>query len=362
VTQFASEGDLLKTNMSNSIQVYVQWSEQTVALFKAQQMRIGWTDKELMTIRCPEPPLSVEDMATWIESRVEGLYEKQTQGEDRAQVQIRWIKKEGANEQMPWGDDARKYLSDGDKIVVDAMAMLESMAMRRGPRLTEEQLEKVRKMLRFGLNDRVLCYCGPRWLSGHVVGTAVEDEDGVLPYLVKTDPIPGLPAKTISVPKDVDEICAQEVCFDPWTQLELVKCAATILKGDTKPKLRFAEGDKVAVRIRNAPDGLECWISGKVAALWPKLPGDTKWAIDNISGEFPSEVAYRVDLVPQGWVFVHRDHHTLIRREGMQPKERVKGISKRIELRKNDDGSREQIDHQTERRKRMLEIADDDSD
>lgn len=154
----------------------------------------------------------------------------------------------------------------------------------------------------------------------------------------------------------------QDVCFDPRSQLHLVKSAATRLTGSTKPNLRFAEGDKVAVRVKNAQDGLELWVSGGVAALWPTLPGASKWQMADMSGEFPTEVPYRVDLSPGGWCFVHRDHHTLIRRDGLQPQTRVKGISKRMEIRKMQDGGREQIDHQTERRKAMLDDSDDDSD
>jgi len=204
------------------------------------------------------------------------------------------------------------------------------------------------------------------WLAGHVVGTAVPDDygdDGMLPYLVKTDAIPGLPGKTISVPSDRDEICMQEVCFDPNSQLHMVKAAAPLLTGSQKPKLRFAAGDVVTCRLRNHPkDGLENWVVGTVASVWPQLPGQLKWEIDSISGEFPSIVAYKVRLSTGGWVYCHRDHHTLIRREGMQPQTRVKGISKRMEKRITEDGRREQVDHQTERRKIMPDSDSDDSD
>merc|ERR1719198_636890 len=112
------------------------------------------------------------------------------------------------------------------------------------PQYSEEMLEQIRAQLRFTLNDRVLCFCGPRWLSGHIVGTAVPDDD-LLPYLIKTDPIPGLPTKTISAPSDSDGCITQEICFDPVNQLHLVRAAASIVTEASKPKLRFALGDKV---------------------------------------------------------------------------------------------------------------------
>ena len=166
-------------------------------------------------------------------------------------------------------------------------------------------------------------------------------------------------------------ICpAVEVCFDLLSELFLVKCAALGRITSSRPKLRFAEGERVVVRIRNSNDGLECWCSGRVAALWPQLPGERQWDIDDITGEFPKEVPYRVDLVagPPNWIFVHWDSHTLIRREGFQPQTKVKRISKRLEIRRRDDGTMEQVDHLTERRKPVSQInadvdmSDSDSD
>jgi len=353
--------------MAVSMKLRVQLSEQTAEWFKYQGIDINWDNKELLTVTCQESPLTIEEVSSWIEARVENMYDYQTGGKDRAQIQTRSIKKPMVPEALAWGDHASQHLKDGDTIIVDCMAITDSMARRmraQRPQYTEEDLEEIRKKLRFDLNDRVLCFCGPRWLSGHVVGSAVPDDDTLLPYLVKTDPVPGLPSKTISVPSDRDEVCTQEVCFDPESELHLVKSAATLLAGSQRPKLRFAAGDKVACRLKNDPkDGLETWVAGVVSSIWPELPGERKWQIENISGEFPSVVAYKVDFSTGGWVYCHRDHHTLIRRDGMQPQTRVKGISKRMEVRKANDGSREQVDHQTERRKRMLESdSDGDSD
>lgn len=279
-------------------------------------------------------------------------------------MRARSIRKHGAPEELPWEDDASRHLSDGDTIVADLTALTDSVARRTQarPRLTESDLDEIRKALRFDLNDRVLCFCGPRWLSGHVVGSAVPDGDRLLPYLVKTDHLPGLPSKTISVPSDRDGVCTQEVCFDPVSELHLVKAAATLLTGLQRPRLRFAAQDRVACRLKNDPkDGLERWAVGTVSCIWPQLPGELKWETGGVVGEFPSAVAYRVDLSAGGWVYCHRDHHTLIRRDGMQPQTRVKGISKRMEVRRAKDGSKEQVDHQTERSKRMLD-SDSDGD
>merc|ERR1712039_635837 len=105
----------------------------------------------------------------------------------------------------------------------------------------------------------------------------------------------------------------------------------------------------VCVRIRNSTeDALEQWIAGTVSSTWPKLGGQLKWEVGDVIGEFPDTVPYRVDFSNGHWVYCHRDHFTLIRREGMQPQTRVKGISKRMEVVQVADGSKQQVDHQTE--------------
>jgi len=70
-------------------------------------------------------------------------------------------------------------------------------------------------------------------------------------------------------------------------------------------------------------------------------------------GTYPSKVAYRVKLDQGGVVFCHADNHTLIRREGLGPQTRVKGVSKRMEDRKTPDGALVRFDHVTERQKRL---------
>eukprot|EP00418_Pyrodinium_bahamense_P017378 CAMPEP_0179124252 /NCGR_PEP_ID=MMETSP0796-20121207/58710_1 /TAXON_ID=73915 /ORGANISM="Pyrodinium bahamense, Strain pbaha01" /LENGTH=348 /DNA_ID=CAMNT_0020822909 /DNA_START=45 /DNA_END=1091 /DNA_ORIENTATION=- len=348
--------------MTASMKLRVKLSAKSLAVFDSQGIDVPWDEEQVFDIQCPEPPLTIEDVSIWIEARIEGLYYQQTGGEDRAQVQIRSIRPDANPDNiLAWGDHADQFLKPGDKIIIDAIAQTASMAARRRPQFSEEDLKRIRGSLRFDLNDRVLCYCGPRWFSGHVVGTAVQDDEGdLLPYLVKTDPLPGLPSRTISVPGDRDEICTQEVCFNPKMQLHLVKAAALLVPSTGRPKLRFGIGAKVTCRIVNAADGLEQWVSGTVSEAWPKLPGELKWQIEDVSGDFPDVVPYKVDLSTGSWVYCHRDHHTLIRREGMEPQTRVKGISKRMELRRTKDGEREQVDHQTERRKRALDSESED--
>jgi hypothetical protein len=348
------------------IRLRMKLEERAAAQFGYAGVRVPFSEKDLLTVTCPESPMTIEDIACWIEARIEGSYERQTQGQDTAQVQVRGITKQGASPDiLDWEGEASALLSDGDTILIDSVVVTEAMARQMKPpppRYTDEDLEKIREGLRFSLNDRVMCNCGPRWFSGHIVGTAVPDDDGLLPYLVKTDPLPGFPSKTISVPCDEDEICIQEVCFDPQSQIHLVKSAAALLTGAQRPKLRFAAGDCVACRLKSDPkDGLETWAVGEVASIWPELPGPFEWDIDGVSGMYPNVVAYKIDLREGGWVYCHRDHHTLIRREGWQPQTRVKGASKRMEVVIAEDGTKQHVDHQTERRKVMVSL-DSDSD
>merc|ERR1711966_89952 len=119
----------------------------------------------------------------------------------------------------------------------------------------------MRKRFRFSLNDRVCCYCGPRWLSGQVVGAAV--------------------------PQDSEDICVQEVCFDPDSEMHLVNAASQSVSESSKPKLRFAVGDKIMCRVSSSPedaDDLEKWVPGTISEIWPKIPGELEWTLGDKSG------------------------------------------------------------------------------
>lgn len=335
------------------LHVSLDWTGSTAAGFRQLGISIPWPASELLTIQCPEPPLTIEDVAVWIEARVEGLYYRLVQGKDKGQAQVISICPRAGGE-LPWGDHVDQHLKEGDTIFVRCELASPAMAGAMQPEFTDEDLAKIRAGLRFQLNDRVLCFIGPRWISGHVVGTAVPQDSDVLPYLVKTDPVPGLASRTISVPMDSDQICTQEICFDPSAQLHLVQAAAQVVKESARAKLRFAVGDRVAVRLRNSKeDGLESWAPGRVSAVWPKIGGARTWRHGEDSGEFPDAVPYRVDLDGGAWVYCHRDHFTLVRREGLQPRTRCRGTSKRMEEVRSADGSVEKVDHQTERRKRI---------
>jgi len=352
--------------MADRIRLRVHFIEETQAAFNRQGINLPWPEDELLEITNDDgegyqETLTIEDIAFWIEARVERAYSLQTGGKDSAQVQVMATRKRGDEQILDWEQPASQLLMNGDTISVECNAMTRSNA--RGRMNPEEILKQIRKQLRFDLNDRVLCFCGPRWLSGHVVGTAVPDQAGLLPYLVKTDALPGLPSSTISVPSDDDGCCTQEVCFDPSKQLHLVRAAAPILTGATRPKLRFGVGDGVVCRVPNEPsDGLERWVEGTISVEWPELPGTRQWEVNGVRGEYPAVVAYQVNLTLGGWLYCHKDHYTLIRRKGWEPLQRVRGVSKRMEVRTLEDGGKEQVDHQTERRKRILEMDSEDED
>jgi len=217
----------------------------------------------------------------------------------------------------------------------------------------EQSWQEQRPDLRFDLNDRVVCNLGVRWAAGNIVGIDLDLKDDWC-YLVKLDHHPGTEGRTISVPQDSDRVCVQEVCFFP-PQMDLIKGAAPELAKTTgKSTLRFASGDRISCRVRNGTDKLENWLSGKVDVEYPELPGPHQWGDeDEVMGTYPSKVAYRVKLDQGGVVFCHADNHTLIRREGLGPQTRVKGVSKRMEDRKTPDGALVRFDHVTERQKRL---------
>lgn len=348
--------------MSSRINLHVRWTTKTLARFQSCGLSLtNWDESKLLPLQSEKPPVTIEDIGAWLERLIEGLHYQQTKGAVGMQMQVQSIRPaKSPDEELAFGDHAHQCLSDGDLIIVDAFAVSYPIGQQQQPEEpSEEDIIRFRKTLRYDLNDRVLCFLGPRWLSGLIAGSAVPDEGDMLPYLVKTDPLAGLPQRTISVPADNDQTCTLEVCFDPVNELHLLKASAQSSKG----KLRFSVGEKVVSRIRNdSKDGLERWVSGTVSALWPELPGERKWELGGVEGEFPAVVPYKVALATGSWIFCQRDHHTLIRREAMAPQARAKGTSKRMEARVTKDGTKERVDHETERRKRMVEVEESDSD
>jgi len=348
--------DVVGSAMASSIRLFVRLVIQSME--PGENIDVSWGEKRECDFESEVVPLNFEDVAKRIEAIAEGLYRTQTGGAESIQMQVQSIRS-SSNELLPWADHVKERLTTGDLIMVHALAITESAVtrMNQGDSL-QRRVKNLKGSLRFDLNDRVLCYCGPRWFSGSVVGTAVADEedDSIIPYLVKTNPVPGVASRTISVPSDNDNICTQEVCFDPCSELHLIKAAAVLIPESRKPRTRFAVGERVVCRVRNSTDdGLERWVPGTVSEVWSELAGEQMWKFYGVSGNFPRIVPFKVDLDSGSWIYCHRDDHTLIRREGMEPQTRVRGISKRMELRKAKDGSKERIDHATERRKRMRE-------
>jgi hypothetical protein len=346
--------------MPYSVKLTVRFGEQSLGDFERFGFNAPW-DKIFKDyeFRTPAPALSVDQLATSIEDQIIQTWtDTGGAGELVAQVYKVWAD----SEELSFQDEVQ--LQSGDTVRVEVQAMPKKfLEMRQRmmdqPMFTDKDIKECRATIRFGLNDRVLCNCGVRWLSGHIVGTAVPEDDCLLPYLVKTDPLPGIPTRTISVPSDSDNVCIQEVCFDPWRELHLIKAAAI----QDKPKLRFPVGEKVVCRIRNtSSDGLEQWVPGTISGTWPKLSGPMEWDMGDVSGRFPEQVPYSIDLESGKMLYCHRDDHTLIRRAGLEPQTRLRGISKRLEVRKKADGSKEKFDHSTERGKRLLELASSDSE
>lgn len=367
--------------MASCATLCVQLSGLALEVFSTLGVDVSWDCKQERKFQCRSgQALTIQDVADTIAGGLQVWYMSQTGGEDRIEVRVRSVRPIVAPEKdIPFADPVEQHLTSGDTIIAELLVMTDSMMSTLPPQeaeFTDEELQLFRDCLRFGVNDRVLCNCGPRWLAGHIVGTAVPDANSITPYLVKTDPLLGIPSKTIKVSKDTDDVCTQETCFDACKELHLTRSAAHRIGGSCKPKLRFNIGDAVVCRVRNnVEDGLEQWVAGQVSLLWPTLPTcavkhhacevadcGTCAEVAGMFDALPDVVPYKIDLEAGSCIYCHRDHHTLIRRHGMQPHERVRGISKRIEGRTSKDGGKERIDHETGRCKRMLDsVSADDT-
>jgi len=348
--------------MDSSLKLSVQWGLQTLKDFFELGINMPNGPSPLINFSTGKgkgkgQPLTIADICNQLELMVASMHFRMT-GEE-IQVQMLSIRSaKSPQSQISFGAMARDYFKSGERIQVEAQAATQQMAQSLQQYRSEEMLAQFRSSLRFALNDRILCNLGERWFPGAVVGTGICTDEDLFPYLVKTDSVPGAPSTTISVPSDEDAVCVQEVCFQ-LSELRFVKCAAPPVVNQKK-SLRFAVGDRVVCRVRNGEDGLERWDPGTVTFLWPELPGERAWDMGNgMSGEYAAVVPYKVDLQRGNWIYCHKDHHTLIRREGMAPQTRARGVSKRMEIRTNEDGTRERIDHETERRKLLVDQSDD---
>lgn len=214
------------------------------------------------------------------------------------------------------------------------------------PKQIKQYWEEGMQPLRFQQADRVLCNLGERWIAGRILSLGVPDPDNPadkLPYVVKTDMLPGIGQKTISVPCDSHEVCCRERCFHEETELDFAKWAAPCIseKGRRKP-LRFSLNEKVAIRVQDTKDGYEHWIQGNVADVWHTLPGHCeKEGFLTTADAIP----YKIVVADNATFFCHLDEHTLIRRPENVPRTPGRTISKRFERRRLPDGSMEQFDH-----------------
>jgi len=214
---------------------------------------------------------------------------------------------------------------------------------------------------RFEQKDRVLCCVGDRWLPGSVLSTDVEDTeepDGErLPYVVKTDGLPGFEGRTISAPCDEDGTICRERCWHEETEQELAMWSAPVVPPRLRKPLRFALGDAVAIRIWDHDDGREQWALGLITAVWHPLPGPHDAEGFLASGE---AVPYRVQVEGEGSYLCIRDEHTLIRKPENVPRTLGFGISKRFEKRKLPDGTVEKFDHLTLRGRKVQDDGMDE--
>lgn len=301
--------------------------------------------------------ITMDEVATTVEKYIEDLY-VQRHGEKWGKLQVQAYKLSDlrGTDHYTFQEEVTTRLQPGDTV---AMAVKAIYAIQPPhPQMSQEMFDNVRKMLRFGVGDRVLCNIGPRHVSGVIVDTAVPSHSNelVLPYLVETDPFPGYASRRICVPQDSEVVCVQETCFDAETELDLIRSATQVIEDTSRVKLRFGLGDKVICRVENdAEDWLEVWVPGFVKGVWPSI-GEASWSL----GKLANVVHYKVELATGKWIYCHRDDHTLIRRQGMQPKSRVAGISKRYENIVEPRGRKFRLDYETGRRKRLCpeELSD----
>ncbi|CAK0883647.1 unnamed protein product, partial [Prorocentrum cordatum] len=248
--------------------------------------------------------------------------------------------------QWPLSDPGPVQEPDGTKDRPRGMARKMRKACRRSGKAY--WTSEMKCIYRFDQKDRVLCCVGDRWLPGTVLSTCVDDPEDPggerIPYVVKTDALPGFDGKTISAPCDHDGTICRERCWHEETEPELAKWSAPVLPPRLRKPLRFALGDAVAIRIWDHDDGREHWARGIVTAVWHPLPGPHDAEGLFASGE---AVPYRVQVEGEGSYLCVRDEHTLIRRPENAPRTPGIGISKRFEKRKLKDGTVENFDHLT---------------
>ena len=176
--------------MSCSIPLTVSFTKQAGHALKLAGLQFPWHEPlKGMMFKSAQPNMVMDDIALQIETVVERIFRQCfPDPNDDIQVQTLTITDGNSTKVYHLDEEVTQAVRPGDNIVVD----LQAFRIQEQPQFKPEVIEQVRSLLRFGLNDRVLCYWGTRWLSGHIVDTAVPQKScchkkrKLLAYLVRT--------------------------------------------------------------------------------------------------------------------------------------------------------------------------------
>lgn len=237
----------------------------------------------------------------------------------------------------------------------------------RGKKMFLPQPEKEASLaLRFERGDRIVCNLGELWIAGTVLDCHVSNPEGAhlarIPYVVKTDAFPGkFESRTISAPSDTDGVVCRERCFNHNQEDSLARWCAPAVTVESRKPLRFADGDRVAIRVKDLSGGYENWMLAGIVSTWTEMPLPSR--LGNAHRLKPHVIVPYVLMSEGREVFYcHRDDHTLIRKPEHVPQIPLKSISKRFEKRRCSDGTVEMFDHVTLRSKPANEDDGSDSD
>lgn len=216
--------------------------------------------------------------------------------------------------------------------------------------------------LRFQIGDRVFCNLGaPLYFRpGTVQERWVQQQGDWCPYLVVVDGKSR--GDMIAVPDDDDSVCMRETCF-PANEFgnSLITHVSKYQKDKRYRKLRFPVGEKVAFRVMDDDDEMDCWIEGTVLKHWVELPGFKYVKEENVlqpwtQRKMVAPYLFSADFeeAEKCLFYGHEDDHTLVRLPQNKPRKRVRGIVERFETRsvhnssgEPNDSHLETIDHVT---------------
>lgn len=215
------------------------------------------------------------------------------------------------------------------------------------------------KPTRYLRSERILCKTAGGWACGTIQKTNEDDPNDrkgpKLPYVVRLDPDEAGQARSIAVPKDINEVCRTEVCFGQRADaLFFTLCSLPARKRKSTLARRFTAGERVACAVEDSSDDYSVWAAGTVLdvdysvadAAAALLPG-RDWS--GAAGLVP----YRVELDDGATVLVHRDDHLLVRdlalqKPGVRQCDAGRCMS-RLEVRHRGDYTFEAVDHSTRR-------------